>query len=164
MRQTRHSSSPSTNTFGNGQVYMQRVVPSSVCKTNRQSPDESQGACIFALSIVDMDPVSLTGVSTDPHADNTTGHVRTPIERSTITHSTVNSKRRSGRSRNEQDGESSFDNTIAIHIYSRIAIRKYLAFPAALIQGALAKLGLNATVTAESSGLPQCRYRSPLST
>ena len=37
---------------------------------------------------------------------------------------------------------------------------QYLAYPAAMIQGALAKLGLNATVTAESSGLPQCKSSS----
>ncbi len=36
--------------------------------------------------------------------------------------------------------------------------RVYLVFPQALIQGALVRLGMNATVTAETASLPQCEY------
>ncbi|WVF72774.1 hypothetical protein IAT40_007592 [Kwoniella sp. CBS 6097] len=35
----------------------------------------------------------------------------------------------------------------------------HLMFPQALIQGALARLGMNAVVTAESAGLPQCTFQ-----
>lgn len=37
---------------------------------------------------------------------------------------------------------------------------KHLVFPQALIQGALARLGMNATVVLESTGLPQCKWPS----
>lgn len=39
------------------------------------------------------------------------------------------------------------------------ADKKHLIFPQALIQGALTRLGMNAVVTLESSGLPQCELR-----
>jgi len=38
---------------------------------------------------------------------------------------------------------------------------QHLIYPQALIQGALVRLGLSASVTVESSGLPQCKL--PLS-
>jgi len=34
---------------------------------------------------------------------------------------------------------------------------QHLIYPQALIQGALVRLGLSASVTVESSGLPQCK-------
>lgn len=37
--------------------------------------------------------------------------------------------------------------------------RQHLVFPQALVQGALARLGMAAYVTAETSGLPQCKFR-----
>lgn len=40
------------------------------------------------------------------------------------------------------------------------AARHHLVFPQALIQGALARLGMHTTVTCESSQLPQCELRS----
>lgn len=39
------------------------------------------------------------------------------------------------------------------------AARHHLVFPQALIQGALARLGMHTTVTCESSQLPQCKAR-----
>ncbi|KAK6910516.1 transporter particle component [Kwoniella mangroviensis CBS 8886] len=37
--------------------------------------------------------------------------------------------------------------------------KSHLLFPQALLQGALVRLGMNAVVTAESSGLPQCTFQ-----
>ncbi|WWC63262.1 uncharacterized protein I303_105862 [Kwoniella dejecticola CBS 10117] len=39
------------------------------------------------------------------------------------------------------------------------AAKSHLLFPQALIQGALVRLGMQAVVTAESSGLPQCTFQ-----
>jgi hypothetical protein len=39
---------------------------------------------------------------------------------------------------------------------------QYLVYPSALIQGALARLGINVTVSVESAGLPQCKWTSLL--
>ncbi|GHJ84194.1 hypothetical protein NliqN6_0596 [Naganishia liquefaciens] len=38
------------------------------------------------------------------------------------------------------------------------AAKIYLVYPSALIQGALARLGINVTVSVESAGLPQCTF------
>jgi hypothetical protein len=38
---------------------------------------------------------------------------------------------------------------------------QHLIYPQALIQGALVRLGLSASVTVESSGLPQCKLLQP---
>ncbi|ORX38538.1 ER to Golgi transport-related protein [Kockovaella imperatae] len=40
-----------------------------------------------------------------------------------------------------------------------LTLSQHLLFPQALIQGALARLGMPATVTAETSGLPQCTFQ-----
>ncbi|GFZ49502.1 hypothetical protein JCM24511_07622 [Saitozyma sp. JCM 24511] len=39
------------------------------------------------------------------------------------------------------------------------AAKAHLVFPQALVQGALARLGMPASVTAETSGLPQCTFQ-----
>jgi hypothetical protein len=39
---------------------------------------------------------------------------------------------------------------------------QHLIYPQALIEGALNRLGLSASVTVESSGLPQCKLVVPL--